>query len=474
MFWKNVADFKAGSGSIARYLTTWYALLSLALIITFSGVMYSVLKNRLRSEDDQVLAGKLAEIRAVLAHRTGDYTHLREEVEREATTSPGTYLAVLNGQGEVIAESGANDALAVYGMLFTSMPSQVNERGYDWVANDGRTYRVMTSKFTLDTRYTLHAVMNLSNEEHLLATYWRTLSVVVIISLVIAAVIGYVIARKGMKPVSRLAAIVDELNVHGLHRRVGEEEWPEELKPLAGKFNSLLSRLEESFLRLSRFSADIAHELRTPLHILRGEAEFALTRERTIEELRNCMESAAEEYDRLSRMVEALLFLARSEQPDVHLVKRSLDIAQEFSAICDFYQAMADEQGVILAVSGSGKVLADSDLLRRALGNLIVNSISSTPSGGKITVYTSAGPNDTVEISINDTGSGIASKYLPHIFDRFYRIDGARRHQEQRVGLGLAIVHSIMQLHQGSVSIQSALGEGTTVTLSFPHAKEAA
>ncbi|KIO47678.1 histidine kinase dimerization/phospho-acceptor domain-containing protein, partial [Nitrosospira sp. NpAV] len=154
---------------------------------------------------------------------------------------------------------------------------------------------------------------------------------------------SYGIARKGLRPISRLAAVMDQLDVHRLSHRVNEEPWPEELQPLAQMFDGLLSRLEVSFSRLSQFSADIAHELRTPLHILRGEAELTLTRAASVETYRASIESAADEYDRLSCMVDALLFLARSEQPDTHIDRQVLDARQEVVAVFDFYQAMADE-----------------------------------------------------------------------------------------------------------------------------------
>jgi two-component system heavy metal sensor histidine kinase CusS len=262
--------------------------------------------------------------------------------------------------------------------------------------------------------------------------------------------------------------MVAELSAADLHRRVGEEGWPKELKPLAANFDQLLARLEDSFARMSQFSADIAHELRTPLHILQGEAELALTKAHSDREYRASFESAAEEYQRLAAMVDALLFLARAEHPDTQLDKKPLQLEREVAAVCDFYQALADEQGVSLDVRAAGQVTADVNLLRRALGNLIANALRHTPDGGRIIIEARETLVHGVEIAVSDTGDGIAPDDLPHLFDRFYRADSARSRRGAGTGLGLAIVKFIMQLHGGTASVQSELHQGTMITLTFP------
>jgi len=455
-------------GSIAARLTLWYALLSVALIASAGSVLYWVLTQRLHQEDDRLLAGKIAEVRAVLLLHPDDLAALREEVQHESETLPGIYIRVRNAQAGVIAESPVSSRLFDDGGPFAAARIQGNGASLSWLAPDRQTYRVMSGSFELGSRFTVNAAMNLTKEEQFLASYRRVLLLAVSAALAVALAAGYLLARRGLQPVSRLSAIVDELGAGQLHRRIGEEAWPAELKPLAKNFDRLLSRLEESFARISLFSADIAHELRTPLHILRGEAEIALSKDRPLQEYRACIESAADEYDRLSHMVDALLFLARSEQPDAQLDKRLLDIEQETAAVFAYYQAMADELDVALVNRGAGSVIADSALLRRALGNLVANALRHTPGGGRILVAAKAAPDRKAEIVVGDTGHGIPPEDLPHVLDRFYRADGARPRLGQGAGLGLAIVRSIMQLHGGTVSIQSEPERGTTVTLTFP------
>lgn len=474
MSWKNgiePAELGKTPGSIAARLTLWYALLSVGLIAAAGSILYWVMVDRLRQEDDQILAGRIAEIRATLLVHSSDGAVFREELQREAAMLPRSYIRVLDSGGAIVAVAPTSHS--VFSRLKASDPfSEItgDEQGADWLSGEGALYRVMSTRIAVGSGYTVQVAMSRAREEEALAVYRRTLWFTISTALAIAVAVGWLIARRELQPVSRLASMVAELSAAHLHRRVADNAWPRELRPLATNFDQLLARLEESFARISRFSADIAHELRTPLHILRGEAEMALTKARSNENYRACIESAAEEYERLSRMVDGLLFLARTEQPDAQLNKQMLDLEQEIAAISAFHQAMADEQDVALMARGIGTVMADSDLLRRALGNLIVNALRHTPARGRIVVEALETEGKGAEVIVRDTGDGIAPEDLPYIFDRFYRADRARLYQGpgSGTGLGLAIVRSIMQLHGGSVSIQSEPSEGATVKLKFP------
>jgi len=469
MFWKRgIEPMTADTGSIAARLTFWYALLSVIVIAAAGSGLYWVLIQQLHDEDDRLLAGKIAEVRAVVLLHPNDRTALREEVQHEAETLPGIFIRVKSAQAGVVAESpGSRKIFGDHGLFAAIHTPDIGE-ALNWLAPDGEKYRVMRGGFELESRYTVDAALSLKREEQFLASYRRVLLLAVTGALAVALGAGYLIARRGLRPVSRLAAIVDGLGAGKLHHRIGEEAWPDELKPLAKNFDRLLSRLEESFARISRFSADIAHELRTPLQILRGEAEITLSKKNSNENYRACIESAADEYDRLSRMVDALLFLARSEQPNAHLDRQTLDARQEVIAVFDFYQAMADEQGITLTCLGEGTLSADSALLRRALGNLVANALRHTPDGGRITVDIQSQPDHMMAMTVSDTGHGIAPEDLPHVLERFYRADAARPRQGQGTGLGLAIVQSIMHLHGGTISIRSEVDRATSVTLMFP------
>jgi two-component system heavy metal sensor histidine kinase CusS len=244
---------------------------------------------------------------------------------------------------------------------------------------------------------------------------------------------------------------------------------PAELRPLASTFNEMLDRLEESFTRLSRFSADIAHELRTPVNNLRGEVEVALTKLRSVEEYRDVLGSCLEEFGRLSQLIESLLFLARSENAQTALSKGPVDVREELTKVHEFYEAAAAEAGVTLSVAAQEPVTAclNRTLFQRAVGNLVANALAYTPSGGNVSLSATR-EGDAVRVTVSDSGQGIPPEDLARVFDRFYRVDRARSSASGGSGLGLAIVKGIVLLHGGKTDITSELGRGTRVSLVFP------
>jgi two-component system heavy metal sensor histidine kinase CusS len=236
---------------------------------------------------------------------------------------------------------------------------------------------------------------------------------------------------------------------------------------LASAFDRMLDRLQEAFEQLSQFSADVAHEFRTPINNLTGEAQVALSHERTIPEYKRVLHSALEEYTRLARMIDSMLFLAQAERAPAVLASVSLEASDELQAVRDFYHALAEEQGVELTCQGQTRVTADPMLLRRALSNLLSNALKYTPRGGRVTLRAAEGPGTTQTLSVIDSGVGIASEHLTKLGDRFYRADPSRSGSAGGAGLGLAIVRSIMTLHGGSLLIDSTVGQGTTASLVF-------
>jgi two-component system heavy metal sensor histidine kinase CusS len=227
----------------------------------------------------------------------------------------------------------------------------------------------------------------------------------------------------------------------------------------------MLGRLENSFTRLSQFSADLAHELRTPISNIRGEAEVTLTRPRTSEDYRNVIESITSECERLSGIVENLLFLARAEATDRQIEKNIFPAQPAIEKIASYYRTIAEERGISIINEGDGDVYADPVLFDRALSNLLDNALRFTPDRGKVTIR-SQSKNGKTELAVGDTGCGIAPHHLSRIFDRFYRVDSSR--SSKGTGLGLALVKSITDLHGGSATATSAVARGTTVTLTFP------
>jgi two-component system heavy metal sensor histidine kinase CusS len=313
----------------------------------------------------------------------------------------------------------------------------------------------------------IQIALDMSHETAIIVDYRRKVAILLIGGVFLSAIIGFLITREGLRPLKKMARVIRGIGPEQLHARVGAGGWPEEITVLADSFDKMLERLENSFATLSQFSADMAHELRTPINNLRGEAEVALYKARTVDEYRQVLESALEEYGRLSRMIENLLFLAHAESRDT-LARRSLvNARKEVESLLEFYDALAKEKGIEVTCDGSVLLQADPILFRQALSNIFSNAFRYTPENGKIAITMRKSDDRSVQIEIRDTGIGIEPEHLPKIFNRFYRTEQARAFHPQGTGLGFSIVKSIMDLHGGMITVQSEHGKGTCVTLTF-------
>jgi two-component system heavy metal sensor histidine kinase CusS len=265
-----------------------------------------------------------------------------------------------------------------------------------------------------------------------------------------------------------LTLAVEKITTTSMHQRISPKFWPKELSALGIAFNQMLDRIETSFLKLKQFSADLAHELRTPISNLMGETEIALSYNQSLEGYRQVMESNLEELHRISHLIENILFLSHAENPQLYLEKKILNVQEEILIVIDFYQAMADEKNIQISQIGKAKLNINSVMFRRMLSNILSNAIKYTDKDNFIHFDIIEKDRNLVQITCRDTGLGIAKEHLPKIFDRFYRVDTARSNYSGGMGLGLSIAKSIVELHQGTISIISELGKGTTVTLVFP------
>jgi two-component system heavy metal sensor histidine kinase CusS len=228
----------------------------------------------------------------------------------------------------------------------------------------------------------------------------------------------------------------------------------------------MLGRLEASFEQLSRFSADVAHEFRTPVNNLVAAASVTLARARSSSEYQDTLAVIVEEGERLTRMISSMLFLARADNAKQAVHKEALSTGAEFSKLREFFEALAEQRGVTIVTEGDVPLDADPMLLRRALSNLLENALQHTRAGGEVRLAAAQTP-QAVRISVTDSGDGIAPEHLPHLFTRFYRADPSRAASE-RSGLGLAVVKTIAELHGGTVQVESTPGQGTRVTIAFP------
>ncbi|WP_340519786.1 heavy metal sensor histidine kinase, partial [Cupriavidus necator] len=268
----------------------------------------------------------------------------------------------------------------------------------------------------------------------------------------------------------RMAADAAAVTTSRLATRLDVGSAPAELRELAAALNDMLARLQDSFSRLSEFSADLAHDFRTPISNLIGQTQVTLAQSRGVAEYEALLESNLEEYERLARMIENMLFLARADHAQVALGIRTLDAREELDKMAEYFEAVAADREVALAVTGTVMVQADQTLLRRAVTNLLDNALRHAPAGSTVRLDVERSPapgGGTTCIRVTNSGPAIPPETLPHIFGRFYRADPSRRNSAASTGLGLAIVDTIMRLHGGSVTVRSLEGE-TMFSLQFP------
>lgn len=305
--------------------------------------------------------------------------------------------------------------------------------------------------------------LDIAHHEQFMAAFMRTLWAMVAGASIATGLLGWFAARRGLAPLREMGAQAAQISAQRLHRRLPGDTVPAELAELAESLNAMLARLEESFRRLSDFSSDLAHELRTPVSNLMTQTQVVLSKPRNAAAYRDVLESNAEEFERLSRMIGDMLFLAKAEHGLIVPGRSVFELADEVAALFEFYGPLAEEGGVALALEGAAIVSGDRLMLRRAIGNLLSNALRHTPPGGCVTASLTPDADDAgqrgVSLAIANTGEPIPPEHLARLFDRFYQADAARRHGGEGAGLGLAITRSILRAHGGEVSASRVGGQ---------------
>jgi len=328
--------------------------------------------------------------------------------------------------------------------------------------SDGQhNYRVLTrqlgSKTQLtDRTYTIAVAVPLDFHLRFLDSFRYTLWLMIASGIAITSLMGWFAVRQGHAPLHDIVAQIRRISANELNTRLSPDTVPRELVDLAASFNEMLDRIEEAFLRLTDFSADIAHELRTPVTSLMMQNQVVLSQSRNIDEYREILYSNIEEYERMAQMISDMLFLAQADnglrKPD----NAKVNLTTEVRSLFDYYEALAEERHVTLSVEGDARTSGDRSMLRRALNNLLANAIRYTATGGTVVIHLEQLNSGEASIVIENPGRDIAPEHLTRLFDRFYRVDPSRH--EGGAGLGLAIVRSIINAHSGTIKVTSSGG----------------
>ena len=451
--------------SIAFQLILLFTLAAALLLACGLGIFYSIVVRHARAEDNAVLADKMFALSADL--RENGAENLSEEVTaRRAGEHTPYWIRILDSQGHAIAETPEMDRLIpTPAFPVAQEPVEAIRMRKDY-RSAGKLFSLVSfNEHANGNVYTLQLAQDRSSDEQVERNFALLFIAVLVGGVMVSALIAIIVTRRGLRPLRKMAESLSRIGPDQLKERIGPAGWPRELQPLATAFDEMLKRLDDSFTRLSQFSADLAHELRTPIANMLGEAQVALTRDRNAAEYREIIESTVAECERLSRIVDNLLFVARVDAASEPIARKWFDARTAVEKIAAFYQMVADDHNVTINCTGDGQIYADPDLFERVVGNLLDNALRFTPEHGLIRIEVSK-HNSNFEVAVRDNGCGIAAEHLPRVFDRFYRAESSR--SSDGAGLGLALVKSIVELHGGSAAIQSEPNHGTSVVLRFP------
>lgn len=457
--------------SLLRRLTLAFAAVA-ALVFALTGAyLYRSLSAELIRCDDIEIAGKLNQF-LQLAHASGSTAALRADpaVFHEVLLShPGVYLGIYDGANRPLVEHTDETGNTLASVIAKPQPAAVAGASPFTCSPPGiGTSRCVRARATLPSGETIQVALarTATDRQSLLESYRVDIWLAAALGALLVGALGYAVASRGLRPVESLGRQTSRIEAHNLNARLDARGGPVELHELATSVNRMLDRLERAFVRLSQFSSDLAHDMRTPLANVISSSQVTLSRARTTDEYEALIDSNIEECERLQRMIENMLFLARTDNARQHLKTAELDAGNELRRLASYFQALADEAGVHLAVHGDAPVVADAMLFRRAVSNLASNALQHAEAGSTIELAVSAHAGDTV-VEVTNRGAAIPPEQIERIFERFYRIDSSRHGAARNAGLGLAIVKSIVELHRGKIEVTSRDGR-TTFALSFP------
>lgn len=453
--------------SITFRLTLLFATVSTAVLLLLGFLIGTLVEHHFEELDMEMLNGKMELLQTAIENvkTPAELAELSNKLDGALVGHHG--LAVL------VTTHDRHDLFLTSGAVF---PEDVLSRGREnttpilWTDANHSTYRGVVAQvptgIPAGKSITVAISTDLSSHEHFMASFQMALWLVVGAAAVLTGFLGWIVARRGLAPLMIISQRAADITANSLDQRLAAAAIPLELAEVAETLNGMLARLQESFRRLSDFSSDLAHELRTPVSNLLTQTQVTLSKSRTAEEYKNVLASNSEEFERLSRMIADMLFLAKADNDLIIPHQELIELSEETRGILDFYEMLVEDKGINLTCFGSGQVSGDRLMLRRAINNLLSNAIRHTTKGGKITLRIN-NDDEAVKLTVENTGNNIPSEHLHRLFDRFYRVDASRQRFSDGTGLGLAITQSILRAHGGTTSVFSRDGV-TRFDLIFP------
>lgn len=449
--------------SVTLRLTLFFSAVSTAVLLSVGYLVGTLVQSHFVGLDLNAINGTTELVRNILAKVSfrSDLDLVPQLLNDALVGYPGLSIKIVGPEGRILFAS--SDAVFTDTTVEERLDKSLSRKSGPVVRESGtHAFREIVAELPLGIAGIPPAkvlvAVNIDHERAFMATFGKILWLSIAAGILLTGLLAWVAARRGLEPIRRIAMLAQGISASRLGQRLKPETVPPELSDLATAFNGMLARLEDSFRRLSDFSSDIAHELRTPVGNLVTETEVALSRTRSAEEYREVLYSNLEEYNRLSRMISDMLFLAKADNGLIVPQQETVDLAAETQELFAFYDALTEEKGVELALEGGGSIVGDKLMIRRAISNLLSNALRYTVRGASIKVSIDRLDSGQTRLAIENPTEHIAPEHLSRLFDRFYRVDASRQKTTDGAGLGLAITKSIIETHQGAIAATSANG----------------
>lgn len=461
--------------SIRFRLTVWYAGLLAGLLVLFGASVYIGLRHYLELTLKDSLSKETQQIGERLLVNVGvsGEEYVTDEIkEHLAPELNGLFVRVTRADGSTLYESGSprDGSFDPRSVSAASVDSTQASARVEHLSGGAELMIAVAPFNALDgSRFLIETGAPLTQSQSVLHGLLLTFAVGLPLVVAVAIAGGYVLMRRALAPVGEITRTAEQMTSRNLSERLPEAQTGDELEALSTALNRMIARIEHSFRHVNRFSADASHELRTPLTVLRGELEAIAQRPDLPPDVRDTIGSSLEETDRLSKIVEKLLAISRLDAGEALMTRERFDLAELVTSTADQMRLLAEDKQIALKCAATGRVEVDGDRgrLKQVVVNLVDNAIKYTGKDGKVEIGVGS-KNGNAVLEVSDTGVGIPSEAMPHVFERFYRVDMARSRQMGGAGLGLSIVKSICTAHKGRVSVESTEGKGTRFTVELP------
>lgn len=461
--------------SVRSRLTLWYVGVLAVLLLAYGAGSFFYLLLSMRHQMDHNLLEDKETVEGQIVTKPGGLT-VQSHHGEEGEPSVRRFIEIWTPDGKLLYRTAQLQGQALGAPPVLGEKLKRNEFA-SVVLSNGLRVRVVTSFHHMENGLIVIRVGH--NEESMgreLNEFGTVLAIGFPLGVFLAGIGGYALAHKALAPISAMARETKKISAEDLAARLSIRNPQDELGQLGAVFNNMLSRLQQAFERLRRFTADASHELRTPLTAMRSVGEVALQDGKTAAEYRDVIGSMLEEVDHLTRLVESLLVLSRADAGHVRLNREEVSLVSVAQEAVSVLEVLAEEKRQTVAVTGepSLAVFADRLILRQAIVNLLDNAIKYSPPDSRILVRAGEGEADEVFLEIIDRGPGIPIEHQPYVFDRFYRVDEARTREWGGTGLGLSITRWAVEAHDGDVTLKSQEGSGSVFRVSLPLARKPA